>query len=299
MTDYLLLTLAVTLLSGCFAMSRLYQQREGDGLLAGLRYTALLGAVTAFAFWGVCGFSVSLTLFSLLMAVTISTLVTLYTLIGFRLMKSGGLALYTMFLMAGGMIVPYVWGLLFWEEDFSILRTAGLLLLLAALVFSNWRGRGERVNLSQIAMCLCVFSLNGMTSVCSKLHQMETVLPTVRTDEFVVWSAASKCIIAGLAWGVLWLMSRKQTRKVLPREKGGRRWIFMLPIGMAALLDGASYMLQLSAASRLPATVLYPFVTGGSMILTALAGVLFFRERLTNAMKISLCLCLAGTLLFL
>ena len=42
----------------------------------------------------------------------------------------------------------------------------------------------------------------------------------------------------------------------------------------------------------------YPFVTGGSGILTTLAAALFFREKITLKGYISLILMLAGTVLF-
>ena len=39
-----------------------------------------------------------------------------YTVIGFRIMKEGSMALFTLFLMSGGMLVPAVWGWLFLHE---------------------------------------------------------------------------------------------------------------------------------------------------------------------------------------
>ncbi len=300
MTDYLFLTLAVLLLAGCFAMSRFYQQHEGTALKTGFRYTCLLGGFTTLIFLGLCGFRVPLAPFSILMASAISTLVILYTLVGFRLMRSGGLALYTMFLMAGGMIVPYVWGLLFWDEEFSLLRTAGLALLIGALILSNFAGKGQKVKPTQLLMCTAVFFLNGFTSVFGKLHQTETDLLTVSADEFVLLSAAMKFLLAGLAWLVCSLAIQK---KDPPAESASapklKLWSLLAVILIAALFDGVSYMLQLSAASNLPATVQYPFVTGGSTIISALVGMIFFREKPSRAVVLSLILCFAGTLLFL
>lgn len=44
-----------------------------------------------------------------------------------------------------------------------------------------------------------------------------------------------------------------------------------------------SYMLQLIGAESLPASVLYPFITGGSIILTSFAGVAFLKRKTHNS----------------
>lgn len=60
-----------------------------------------------------------------------------------------------------------------------------------------------------------------------------------------------------------------------------------------------SYMLQLIGAESLPVSVLYPFITGGSIILTSFAGVAFLKEKLTIRQWMAVTACFVGTLLFL
>ena len=70
-------------------------------------------------------------------------------------------------------------------------------------------------------------------------------------------------------------------------------------IACSALVGGLSYLLQLIGAKELPATVLYPIVTGGSIIFSAFSGKIFFKETITRRQWISIGLCLIGTLFFL
>ena len=88
-------------------------------------------------------------------------------------------------------------------------------------------------------------------------------------------------------------MHRKE-KETLPKVTG----VLPLVVGSAAL-SGVSYLLQLVGAKELPATVLYPMVTGGSVLFTAFAAKLFFREKITARQWISIGLCILGTLLFL
>jgi multidrug transporter EmrE-like cation transporter len=58
-------------------------------------------------------------------------------------------------------------------------------------------------------------------------------------------------------------------------------------------------MLQLIGAAHLPATVLYPMITGGSMVFTAIAAWAAFGEKRSFYMILSIFLAMAGTLMFL
>ena len=58
--------------------------------------------------------------FSLIMAFLMAALGVSYTLIGFYIMEKETVAIYTLFLMTGGMIVPYIWGLFVLNETISI-----------------------------------------------------------------------------------------------------------------------------------------------------------------------------------
>lgn len=65
------------------------------------------------------------------------------------------------------------------------------------------------------------------------------------------------------------------------------------------MTGGMAYLFQLKGALSLPATVLYPFVTGGSIIFTALAGRIFFGEKPKKRTLTGIALCFLGTVLFL
>ena len=123
MNQYVMLTLAAVLLACDFAINKLYQRFAGASLKAGLRFNAILGLLTVPIFWVIGGFSFEFSWFSALMAAGMALLAMAYTLLGFQILRQGSMALYTLFLMVGGMTVPYLWGLLFLDETFSVLRT--------------------------------------------------------------------------------------------------------------------------------------------------------------------------------
>ena len=140
---------------------------------------------------------------------------------------------------------------------------------------------------------MAVFFLNIICCVTSKLHQINPASQTITSSDFAFIVAMFKVITCS---GVM-IMYRKKLFSV-KTEKLPLKCVIWI-IVLASLSDGLTYMLQLIGATKLPATVLYPFVTGGSVILTSLAGVIVFRERLSTRQKIAVAICFVGTLLFL
>ena len=68
---------------------------------------------------------------------------------------------------------------------------------------------------------------------------------------------------------------------------------------LSSIVGGVSSVLQLEGAKYIDASLLYPFITGGSIVLSSLAGWIFFKEKATKNMIISVVLAFVGTLFFL
>ncbi len=289
--DYLMITAATLLLGVDFALIKIYQKTYGTAPGKAFFFNMLLGLATAVLFFAVNGFKVEFSGFSTIMAACSALLVMTYSTIGFKLLKSGSMAMYTLFLMTGGMVLPYIWGLLFLGEPFSALRTAALIMIMAGVVLSNFGG--ESVNLKQILMCVAVFVINGCVSIISKMHQSQTVYPTVNTAEFMLFMGIFKFLFAGILYLVYRKKDLPESGEVTSMKKA------VLIVVLSAVISGLSGMLQLLGAKVLPASVLYPFITGGTIVFSALAGVIVFKEKLSAKIVVSIILCFAGTLMFL
>lgn len=285
---YLLVIFSTALLAINFAVSKRYQLTEGTGMERGLRFNMYLGLATAVTFFALSGFRAGFSWFSVLMAFAMSFCAVAYTVLGFSVMKAGNMALYTLFLMSGGMILPYIFGVAFLNETLSVWRVAGLLLILFAVVLSNKSDRP--VSKKVLGLCAAIFVFNGFVSIVSKSHQVASRYPAVSNTEFVLYTGLAKFFMSFVA-----LLFCKKKRPVFTFARKGS---VLLAVG-SAVLSGISYSLQLMGAKHLPATVLYPIITGGAIIFSALSARVFFKEKPTKAQLISIVLCFIGTLLFL
>jgi len=270
-------------------LQKQYQQKAGASSRAVLFFNAMNGLFTAVVFFAINGFKIEFSLYSVAMAAAMSLLALLYSMIGFRILAKGGVGLYSLFLMTGGMTVPYIFGLLFLDEPLRLARILGLACIIASIVLANG-GKGSK-NRQVLAMCAAVFFLNGFVSVVSKLHQINTVNAPVSAAAFVFWSGVAKFVMCS---AVLLVGSKGAAAEKLPARPG-----VMGVILASALVGGISYLCQLIGAKDLPASVLYPFVTGGSIVLSDLVGIFVYKEKTDLVKQIGIAVCFAGTCLFL
>ncbi len=284
--NYVYVLIATILLAVEFAFSKKYQAAEGVSFRAGLRFNALSGLISAVIMWAMCDFRPGWSGLSAILAVAMTLCGLCYSLLSFQVLKNGGMALYSTFLMSGGMLLPYIFGLLFLDEQISALRIIGAAVILAGVVLSNMSR--EKVSKKLLLLCIAVFILNGGVSIISKCHQISTA-ETVSTSAFVMYSGVAKSLFSAAL-----LFIGKAPASTGLQKKGS-----VLIIAGGAIVGAASYFLQLIGAANLPASVLYPMVTGGSIIFSAIAGVLVFKERLRWQQIFSIILCFIGTLLFL
>ena len=288
MNHYILVVMATILLAVDFAISKKFQSMEGTDLAPGLKYNALNGLFTAIVFWALSGFQFEFSWFSVILAFSMALCCAAYSLIGFRVLRAGNMAVYSLFLMSGGMLLPYFFGILFLEEELTILRIVGVLVILMAVILSN--KSKEKLPMAFLILCLAVFLLNGSVSIISKCHQINTTFAPVSSISFIMYSGIGRFVFSSAA--LLFLKKDGNTAKFSYKKT-------LLLIAASALIGGLSYMLQLIGAKDLPATVLYPLVTGGSIIFSALAEKVFFKGKLTKYQLISIALCFIGTCFFL
>ena len=281
---------------GCaanFALTKVYQLNQGNNRETGIVFNFLVGIVGFLIYFAICGFKISITPFSLILAALIALFVGLYTIIGFSIMSMGSMAVYTVFLMLGGMMLPYFYGLIFLNEgatsdNVTATKIIALLLMIVAILLQSDSGKKKGKKLFYL-LCILVFILNGATSIVSKMHQTDLGYKTVSENEFVALNNAAKALMFG---GMLPFLKKGKgvSLSIKPKMYG--------IIVLSGLASGVSYLLQLKCATHLPATVQFPVMTGGTIIFTALAGLACFGEKLEKRQVAGLAICLGATVLF-
>jgi len=232
--------------------------------------------------------------FSLRAAVIMAGLATGIGLTGVLALSRGTVSTYTLFMMLGGMMLPFLVGVIFWGEDLTAFRLAGLILLTVSLYAPIMDSKKTRSPYIFLFLCFCIFMLNGGTSIVSKYHQAGS--ERVHELNFVLLAE----MISAPVNAVLWLLFRP--RRGQGDERRGRLGVVGVNISIIALYalaSGLAYLLLLRAAVNLDASILYPLVTGGTIITAAAAGYIFFREKPGKYSAAGIAIAVFATILFI
>ena len=248
---YGILSFSVTLFGFQFLLNQRYQKASGSGVTSTLLFSLVNGVVGAICLMLFNGPHLAYTPFTLLLALCASALGFLYTFCSLKAFERVNLSLYSIFAMLGGMMLPFLAGILFWQEPLTLGKTLCVLLIVAALLLTLKKETGK----SGLLFCFAVFFLNGMSGVLSKIYQIAPY-PKASPAAYSVWSALLSALIAGIAL----LLIRQKLRR--PSVSA-----LLYASGCGALNKIGNYLLLLALAV-LPASVQYPFVTGGVMIVT-------------------------------
>lgn len=292
MKDYLLIVLSALLLALSFIFQKLFQTRTSDSTECGVDYNIMSALFSIFVLAITTGFSISFTPYSVINICLRSTCCLVHTVLGFKIMKAGSVALHMLFLMSGGMLVPAVWGWLFLGEEPKPLHIIGLVVILLSIILNNL-GSG-RLSVKLLLMCLTVFTVNGFVSVFAKLHQIETVYETVSTAEYTLLSTVASLAISLVLRAVLHFKNKGDADRV-----NCFRPLPILIVVISGIISTASSLLQLEGAKNLPASILFPVQSGGTIVFSGLLALILFKEKISKRGWISVGLCVVGACLFI
>lgn len=251
---YGLIVLSVILFGGCFALNDVFQKQCGSSIKASLQFSLLSAVAGLIVLLAVNGFRIEFTVFTLLLAL-LSTLSGFgFTFCAFKALGMINLSLFSLFSMLGGMVLPFVQGILFYGEKLTAAKIVCFVLICIALLLTVERGEKKK----GIIYYIGIFVLNGMSGVLSKIF---TDAPYEKTSAagYSIWICICTVVIAAV---LLLLFFRERTEP-------GKMQLSSAGVGA---LNGiankiANYLLVI-ALMHVDASVQYPMVTGGVMIVS-------------------------------
>lgn len=260
---YSLIVLSVVMFGGGFAIQDLYRKKRGSGLRISME-SACIGAIAGAAVLLISNGTIpEITPFTLLMAVCASLNGMAFTFCAFKALDYINLSLFSLFAMLGGMLLPFLQGILFFGEGFTLAKAACVVLIAAALSCTVKRGEKGRGTFFYIG----IFVLNGMSGVISKLFTASE-LPKTSALEYSMWIAVVTALLSGAVWLVL---SLQEWSRAVPSAAAPSRKMRLQSYGLGAaygVLNRVANLLLVYALVFVDSSVQYPMVTGGTMIVS-------------------------------
>ena len=264
---YGLIMLSVVMFGGCFALSDVYRKMRGSSIKISME-SSVVGSLAALVIM-VCigGFSIEITGFTLIMAFFAALNGMLFTFCTFRALDYINLSLYSLFSMLGGMLLPFFQGILLYGEKFTPPKIVCVIFICAALALT-FEGGAKK---SGAIFYLGVFVLNGMSGVLTKIFTTAD-FPKASAASYSALSSICAIIMSGIVWLVL-VVTDKRRQGVSTGGVTVPKKTLLKSYGIVVLKGGinrvANYILVFSLAF-VDASIQYPMVTGGTMIVTTL-----------------------------
>ena len=191
-----------------------------------------------------------------------------------------GVVLPSVFSKTGGLLIPLVVSILLFREFPSILQIIGFVLAMTAIIMiSQKQGGSGASNISKGAL-FALFVGEGCAGIMAKVFR-ELGNPALG-DHFLF-----------VTFGVAFLLCA-----VVILAKGERPGKMELMFGtMIGIPNFMSAKFQLMALETLPAVIVYPMRSAGTIVVITLAGVLFFKERLTKLQLVAVGIILVSLIL--
>jgi len=188
-----------------------------------------------------------------------------------------GIVLSSVF-MKLGLLVPIVMSVLLFREVPAASQILGFGIAVFAIVLINWKndGAGKGFGIGLIGMLL----LSGGADAMAKIF--EVFGPESLSQLYLFYTFATAFVLC------LVLVVRK-------REKPGfREFLYGILIGIPNFFS-AKFLL--GALGQLPAVVVYPTFSVGTMLIVTLSGVAVFQERLSKVQWFALAAIIAALIL--
>lgn len=313
---YAMLIGASFLFGSQFMVTKAFEKNYGKTVRASLSFSLLYSLFAGVIFFIIklisSGTVFNFNPFSLCMAFGLSLVNILSSAIGIKTLALGDIAVYSLFLMLGGMIVPFFAGIVFLKESVSVCNLIGVAIMIIALCLPVFFGKknknaGEaqtdgdtkkKTSVFFYVLCVFLFILNGLSSTLSKFNSVRE--GAALGAEFTFYTYGIQFVISLAAFALTTASGKSD--KTQNEEKQPVILFRPVAIGCGAAfgaVNGTAFLMSSVAAEHVVAVAQYPLITGATILFSSLLAFLFYREKPTALQLVQIVISLAATILFM
>ncbi len=280
MLNYTLVFSATILFALQFLFNQKFEEKRGSDLKSALEFTLYKSVVIVVMMLLISGFKIIVTPFSLALSVVYAGACILMTYFSMKAFAVANLSVYSVFSMLGGMLLPFLLGVCFYDEKLTLFKVVCCGLIVVSVLLNLKSGKQSK---KAFLYYMAVFALNGSVGVISKIHQSSEI-PHTDSTGFMLLSSAVSMVISGI-----WLLIK---HKKVPFIKG-KSLVYASGYGV---FNGLGNWFLLISLAHLPASVQYPLVTGGVMVFSTVISAIR-REKLSKNDYIAAAISFAASVL--
>ncbi len=236
-------------------------------------------------------------------------------------MKCGKLSVITTYMLLGGLVLPFVWGLIAYGEPFTVTKGIGIAVLLLSMLSSMiWdklfdkqaaapnTPSQEKPSLRFYFYCFILFMTNGIVSIATT--QSQKAADAVSSDAFLILCKIETAAAAVLIMLIIGMLRVRRGEKNgvknafvgIVKEPPMTAKVFGILLASCALYavcNGLGNIFSLNCAKTMDASIQFPVISAVVIVLGALFGLLFFREKIEKRDAAGLILAALGIVFFI
>lgn len=283
-----------------------YSRRTGGGLCALYLYTAASAAVSALTVFLLAKCRLEFSAFTVWLALLFGAVVCLQQLTLLLALSKGPLS-YTMVIVAMSTLITALSGVLFWHESLRAVQLVGIVLMVLCLVLSVKReptkkgesSGGRRLSAVWLLLALLAMAFNGGVGILQKTHQSSAHKAELPAFLFVAFAFCA--VFSVLCYLFLTIRARGKRQETGAEESTAHSPRLSRNLIVLFLLSGVCvalcHCINLYLSGVVAAAVFFPIVNGGALMLTTLASLFLFHERLSLTQWLGLAFGAVATLL--
>lgn len=287
----------------------------GSGWYEGLFFTLFVAVFSIAVFLAVNLFRVTLYPVNYIFSFIYALLGIFSTIVGLKAYASGKAATYIIATTIGSTVFPYLFGILFWQESLTVLKSAGMALMIAVFIVKNLPARKpaskdipapahlpepkeagaeepeqertpafreelqavpEKKRNGFLWLCVVGALITGVVNIVVSWNAR--LAPLTDTVSFSVLTQGYVFVLVAVM-----MLARfpavKRTLSVNRSIYGGKN---ILVSCIYAAACGTALIFSLEAAKTVPASVLFPVTCSGNILLVTLFDSLFYKEKFTK-----------------
>ena len=307
--DYLYLLIACIFFSLQFIFTKFFESRTKGGFSISI-YNGAISCVVATLFLLVkSGLPTDMNMGAFVIALLYSLSGIVCGITTFMAMTYGKVSAVTTFCLAGGMVVPFFYGI-YLNENPGVFKWIGILVLMISLIPTLLKKEEKSGKDNKVLYIICiilVFLTNGLVSIFSKMHQISPF--AVSEDNFIMTASLVRLVLSLVIMVVLSFVSySKGDKKAFKNtfwEIGTKKMtialfaLLVLFAGTYSICNTLGNIFSLKCMLTMDASIQFPILSAVVIILGAVFGRVFFKEKITKDVAISLILSCVGIGLFM
>lgn len=275
MNNYILLALSMGANLSCGIIKKRLNDKYENNMFSYQLYNCIVSFASAIVLL-VMADNMKISLYTLIFGLVFGFVTLIQQITNLYALEKGQFS-YTTVIISLSALIPTVSGALFWNEKISVVQITGIILLVICLILSvNFSKSDKKASVLWVLYCLIAFVCTGLIGVMQKIHQS-----SVHKDElnsFLIIAFAFSFICSG----ILSLFFRSDKNRVI--TENNKRISKLLPVFLmlvSGLFVAVNNKYNLFLSGVMDSAVFFPVVNGGGLVLTSVAAVVIFREKLT------------------